>query len=204
MVPSAVSLMMKMDKIVSIQTCWSTPIWRSKLIEVMDRHDEIKSYIKSLMSIYESRLKSNRGGWQSPLIDPTSKPMDILSNELIDICKGLQLGITECVIPQMWANVNTKGTWNSIHQHGGSYELSAIYYVQVPENSGKLVFRDPRPGAVGNGLLSKNFDSGDYMSPDLYEGLLLIFPSYLDHFVEPSLSDEERISVSFDISTNWI
>jgi hypothetical protein len=31
------------------------------------------------------------------------------------------------------------------------------------------------------------------------EGLLMIWPSYLDHFVEPSQTDEERISISFDI-----
>jgi hypothetical protein len=27
----------------------------------------------------------------------------------------------------------------------------------------------------------------------------MIWPSYLDHFVEPSQTDEERISISFDI-----
>ena len=31
------------------------------------------------------------------------------------------------------------------------------------------------------------------------EGLLIIFPSYLDHFVEPSNADEDRISISFDV-----
>jgi len=32
------------------------------------------------------------------------------------------------------------------------------------------------------------------------EGDLMLWPAYLDHFVEPSNSDEERISISFDIT----
>ena len=34
---------------------------------------------------------------------------------------------------------------------------------------------------------------------NLIEGLLAVWPIYLDHFVEPSKTDEERISISFDI-----
>ncbi|MEM7467528.1 MAG: putative 2OG-Fe(II) oxygenase [Pseudomonadota bacterium] len=30
------------------------------------------------------------------------------------------------------------------------------------------------------------------------EGMMLIFPSYLTHMVEPHLSDDERISLSFN------
>ena len=31
---------------------------------------------------------------------------------------------------------------------------------------------------------------------------LLMFPSYLDHYVEPSKSDEDRIMISFDLDIN--
>ena len=32
----------------------------------------------------------------------------------------------------------------------------------------------------------------------------MIWPPYLDHFVEPSQTDEERISISFDIMAEMI
>ena len=98
----------------------------------------------------------------------------------------------------MWANINKRNHWNIIHQHG-QYTLSGTYYVKVPEDSGRIVFRDPRPGAIGNPFLINAFDKGEFKNLNIMEGLLAIWPSYLDHFVEPSNSDEERISISFDI-----
>jgi hypothetical protein len=31
------------------------------------------------------------------------------------------------------------------------------------------------------------------------EGMLILFPPYLEHMVEPSKTDEERISLAFDL-----
>ena len=64
---------------------------------------------------------------------------------------------------------------------------------------GQLVLRDPRPGAMGNNFLCKNVDRGELYKINILEGLLAIWPAYVDHFVEPNKSDEERISISFDI-----
>ena len=61
------------------------------------------------------------------------------------------------------------------------------------------MFRDPRPGAIGNIFTNNRFDKGEFKNLNIMEGLLMIWPSYLDHFVEPSQTDEERISISFDI-----
>ena len=61
------------------------------------------------------------------------------------------------------------------------------------------MFRDPRPGAIANIFLNNKFDNGEFKRMNLIEGLLAVWPPYLDHFVEPSKTDEERISISFDI-----
>jgi len=37
------------------------------------------------------------------------------------------------------------------------------------------------------------------MKINITDGLLILWPSFLDHFVEPSQTDEERISISFDV-----
>ena len=34
-------------------------------------------------------------------------------------------------------------------------------------------------------------------------GNILLWPSFLHHFVHPNLSDEPRISISFNVVLNW-
>ena len=61
------------------------------------------------------------------------------------------------------------------------------------------MFRDPRPGAIGNTFFQYKFTNGEFMKINLADGLLILWPSFLDHFVEPSQTDKERISISFDV-----
>jgi uncharacterized protein (TIGR02466 family) len=77
--------------------------------------------------------------------------------------------------------------------------LSGVYYLTAPQDCGDIVFRDPRPGALGAPFrLFK--DDCDHASFTPFAGLMILFPSYLEHFVLPSRSDEDRISISFDLT----
>jgi len=104
-----------------------------------------------------------------------------------------------------WINVNREGDHNVLHCHPGCF-LSATYYVKVPPEmtGGEIVFRDPRGPAVamyetpeielpwvGSGM-------GIPFSPAA--GLLLLFPSWLEHRVEPFEGLGERISIAFNAS----
>src|SRR5262249_35276346 len=104
-----------------------------------------------------------------------------------------------------WINVNREGDFNVLHCHPGSF-LSATYYVKVPASmkGGEIYFRDPRgptvamyetPGIelpwVGSGVGIPFSPAGSH---------LLIFPSWLEHRVEPFRGDGERISIAFNAS----
>jgi len=190
-------------KVIRQELLWPTPYWHTMIWDFMrgERHisfnEDFEGWIKGKMEKEKSVTKSNRGGWQSDLYKPEGefKP---LVKEITEFCKNINLGIKEVFIPQLWVNINKKGDWNIIHQHG-AYHLSGTYYVKVPKDSGRIVFRDPRPGAIGNIFTNNRFDKGEFKNLNIMEGLLMIWPSYLDHFVEPSQTDEERISISFDI-----
>ena len=190
-------------KVIRQEMLWPTPYWHTMIWEFMRSqtkvtfNEDFTGWIQGEMEKNQSVRKSNRGGWQSDLYKPEGE-FEPLVKEIKEFCKHLPLNIKEMVIPQMWVNVNRKGDWNVIHQHG-HYSLAGTYYVKVPKNSGRLVFRDPRPGAIGNIFLNDRFDHGEIKNINTMEGLLAIWPSYLDHFVEPNNSDEERISISFDI-----
>ena len=103
-------------------------------------------------------------------------------------------------INNMWAIINTGGAANLRHQHGNS-TISGAYYVRAPKNSGDIVFYDPRPAPVYShpNVIEPNLLNTQVNSINPKEGLLVLFPSYLDHSVNENLSKEERIVISFNI-----
>ena len=190
-------------KVIRQEILWPTPYWHTMIWEFMRSetkvtfNEDFTGWIQGQMEKNQSVRKSNRGGWQSDLYKPEGEFLPLVK-QIKEFCNYLPLDIKQIRIPQLWVNVNKKGDWNTIHQHG-TYHLAGTYYVKVPKDSGRLVFRDPRPGAISNVFMINRFDKGEFKNINLMEGLLMIWPSYLDHFVEPSQTDEERISISFDI-----
>ena len=88
----------------------------------------------------------------------------------------------------------------------GSFIVGIAFsaYVKVPKNSGNLILIDPRIRRVKNrsDRFIKSFDnpfthSMYFLNPS--EGKFVIFPSYLEHYVEPNLTQETRISISGNI-----
>ena len=190
-------------KVIRQEMLWPTPYWHTMIWEFMRSetkvtfNEDFTGWIQGQMEKNQSVRKSNRGGWQSDLYKPEGEFLPLVK-QIKEFCNYLPLDIKQIQIPQLWVNVNKKGDHNIIHQHG-AYHLAGTYYVKVPKDSGRIVFRDPRPGAISNVFMVNRFDKGEFKNINLMEGLLMIWPSYLEHFVEPSQTDEERISISFDI-----
>ena len=100
-----------------------------------------------------------------------------------------------------WVNVNHKGAFNAPHGHG-AYLWSGCYYVQVPKvtsgNSGILEFMDPRNiSGTAAGLRPNVFAPKYQVRPSA--GRMMIFPSYLVHWVYPNEEEEERVSIAFNV-----
>lgn len=178
---------------------WSTPIWSVVLEDLkIDFNKKIEKFLIKLKKQSKGRKLSNEGGWQSEILYDCEelKPLLFLISK---VCENLNLKIKTLEIHQIWANINKKNDYNQIHQHGGYYHMSGTYYVKTPKNCGSIFFRDPRPAAMSNVFFLKNFEKSEIKKYDVQEGLLMLWPSYLDHFVEPSKTNKERISISFDI-----
>jgi uncharacterized protein (TIGR02466 family) len=98
-----------------------------------------------------------------------------------------------------WINKNFKGSSNKPHSHG--YDcVSGVYYLNTPKNSGDLVFLDINKI---NCNTYKFFDDANFFSeftvrPKQYD--LILFFSEVIHYVLPNNSDEERISMAFNIN----
>lgn len=98
-----------------------------------------------------------------------------------------------------WANINPKHASNKIHDHANCL-FSGVYYVKAPKESGNLMFYDPRSARTFYKPMVQSYTAftADAIAHVAEAGLLLIFPSWLKHGVEPNTSDEERISISFN------
>ena len=98
---------------------------------------------------------------------------------------------------QSWVNLHDRGGFNFLHMHEGSL-LSGSFYLQVPPGSGQFVFRDPRPGVL-HGFIKGGVPNGHadiHLTPSA--GLLVLFPCWMEHYVEPHDSDEPRITIAFN------
>lgn len=174
---------------------WPTAVMQSRFLEHLEG---MKEEIYRLSSIPNNIKKSNYGGWQSDVCLHESLAFKPLCDHVSAMCAQVFKG-NGARLHQMWACINKRHDQNLIHSHSNKYNLSGVYYLNVPQDSGDIVFRDPRPGALGAPYrLFK--DDTDHVSFTPFVGLTMLFPSYLEHFVLPSKSDEDRISISFDLT----
>jgi uncharacterized protein (TIGR02466 family) len=100
---------------------------------------------------------------------------------------------------QSWPNINRPGDYHPPHNHAWCY-LSGTYYVKMAtDGSGAISFYDPR-AAVN--MLTPAGDGHEYtLRPS--PGTLLLWHASLNHLVHPNLSEQVRISISFNIVLEW-
>ena len=184
-----------------------TPIWTMQLDNYENVNELMFNYIKSQQKSDEIGInKSNVKGWHSKDFDLNDKDPQTFIAFILPAIEQVMTDMNWDKIKQtakvnnMWAIINTGGSANLRHQHGNS-TISGAYYVRAPENSGDIVFYDPRPAAVYSHptVTNPNLLNAQINGIKPKEGALVLFPSYLDHSVNENLSNSERIVISFNI-----
>jgi uncharacterized protein (TIGR02466 family) len=106
-----------------------------------------------------------------------------------------------------WANINRHGSYNNVHNHPNCL-WSGTYYVASGEpedgrpNNGKLELLDPRAG-INLIHVEGSMFAGRYLV-DPIPGLMVMFPSWLNHLVHPFFGNGERISIAFNVLTSEV
>jgi len=156
-------------------------------------YDEILNHSKN----YPNETRSSNNGYQSKSFND-----EYFNNKIKEyIPQRSDLKIKNFNI-DTWANINYPGASNDPHEHlntGGF--LSGVLYVKVPKNSGNIVFHDPRHymQIYSEPLLYYN-NCNAISSYFPLENELLLFPYWLVHSVEENKSNENRISIAFNIN----
>ena len=148
---------------------------------------------------------SNRNGWQSRGFD-LSDMNDLLHGTILQgLSSFSSIKNTTKMRASAWVNINSPGSYNVKHTHPNAH-LSGVMWIKAPKDSGNIVFDNPNGHQTHTELNSYNQEFKDqffvhhaYWFPPI-EGRMIIFPSHLQHAVNENKSNEDRISVSFNIT----
>ena len=155
----------------------------------------------------EGVLISNYGGWQSNCFYVENED-DMLHHFIINCLAGFPV-IDESfnIKIDAWININKPGDYNIKHNHPAS-DLAGVLWLKCPKDCGNIVFENPTSFQSYNENNSyiddfknqNNLYHSYYFNPT--EGRILVFPAHLNHRVQENKSNEDRISVSFNIRLN--
>ncbi|QGY00300.1 hypothetical protein EI983_04860 [Roseovarius faecimaris] len=104
------------------------------------------------------------------------------------------------VLEDLWINILPEGGTHSSHIHPHSV-ISGTTYVAMPDGASSLKLEDPRSSRM-MAAPSRRKDAREEMRPFIYAapkvGDVLLWESWLRHEVPMNMSEDDRISVSFN------
>ena len=101
-----------------------------------------------------------------------------------------------------WINLARPGAFQEYHMHGNSH-FSAVYYINVPENSGDIVFKsheaafDMYPLPAENKVTYAGFKTFTFTPVN---NDLVIFRSNIMHMVTQNNSNHDRVSIAINFT----
>ena len=153
---------------------------------------------------------SNRGGWQSKDIFGDNESSFSFLRDYLQTQLNLATEIysLDFEFLNAWINVNGKNNYNVKHVHPASL-LSGVFWVKCSDNCGSLEFDNQKifveypffEKIDDNAARQLNYYSSFNFTPS--EGTLVLFPSHMEHYVEPNESDDDRISIAFNCCADF-
>ena len=189
---------------------FSTPVWSwESNPKMLGEIKKLANVLDNLEANHEkAKPKTVKNGWR--IDNPHKiKEFGMVRTHLLNMCKKCliedqKLDVSDRpLMLSSWLNIHRNYGFNTMHHHGNSL-LSGVLYLEVPEGSGTLEIIDPRPGVTFKPNLGFNALGGDRLSYAITPkpGLAILFPGYLQHFVNPAIFKEEgkrRSSIAFNM-----
>ena len=194
-----------------VTAAFPTPLGRLWVPDAEAMNQSLRSLILAQEAKYQSLGRSNIGGWHSqtdlldlpdPAVAALSTWIDWAVNKMIEATAG-RGGFKGKLRTSAWASICRAGAYHAPHSHPDS-AWSGVYYVDAGSLnkdrplSGMLEFLDPRAGVEA--VTAPGDPYGEPLRVRPEAGLLVLFPSWLYHWVHPYTGQEPRISVSFNVS----
>ncbi len=143
-------------------------------------------------------------GWQSVQslheLDDFRDFVSSVHRAVPGILQFLRIGYDRYQVTACWATVLASGAAHKMHQHPNNF-LSGVYYLRTHPGADTINFHDPRnqTGIIRPPVVKLTAENADQVVVGVKNGALLIFPAYLQHSVDANQSEQERVSISFNI-----
>lgn len=186
-----------------LQDIFKTSIWNIKLdFNLPNLNKEIEEIIKK----DKGRKISNTCGYQSNDIEYKKYTQLLFLSEIITLNTQnyrKSLGLDQNFkFDNMWININKYKDFNMSHIHPAC-SIAGVFYVKCPEGCGDIVLENGCADSIEHtweeSINKYTLNTSSKWTIRAADNLLLLFPSYLTHYVGPNLSNQERISLSFNI-----
>ena len=192
-----------------------TPVWQTNVAEHAPEWPTLRAAmlerIRALESEGQGVQRTNFGGWQSD--------DDLYKHREFNWLTQRIMALANEVAPQfsakatfddgiLWANVNRRGDFNAMHTHPDAILSGCIYLKVDGTDQGAIQFLDAREGSpTAHWRCYTRLNDSTPLTEQAVtvtprEGDILFFPGWLWHWVTPNLTDEERVSVAFNIRMN--
>lgn len=157
------------------------------------------------------------GGWQSardlvvrgnPAVDALMSHVGTAALQLTSADFGFEIEPAEITVQaEAWGNIMSDCDFSMIHNHVRD-DWSGVYYVDAEgghrtvERNGALELVDPRPlqPLTGPGKFRRPFRE---ITVEPKDGLMVLFPSWMKHYVYPYRGGRERISIAFNVKIGF-
>ena len=192
-----------------VTEAFPTLIGRVRVPDAESMNLELQQLILAEERSHPSVGRSNIGGWHSredllqrsePSIAALTTWLTWAVGRMIDASAGVRK-FKGTLSLSAWATVCRSGAYHAPHSHPDS-AWSGVYYVEAGMRnadrpfSGMLEFLDPRSGIEA--VTAPGDPYGEPLRVVPESGLLVIFPSWLYHWVHPYAGETPRIAVSFN------
>lgn len=201
----------------SVTNLFVTPLYRAKLNDLAKKKVNYEELRDTCIAIaeddeagqewceregypgYTSYASLDDLPWRAPIFSDLEKALD---KHVAAFCEalGFDLQGKKLKCNAFWINILPEGGTHSSHIHPHSV-ISGTTYVSMPDGTSALKLEDPRLAMMMMSPLRKK-DAVQELQPFVYVkpevGEMLLWESWLRHEVPMNMSEEERISVSFN------
>ncbi|MEM7217082.1 MAG: TIGR02466 family protein [Pseudomonadota bacterium] len=134
--------------------------------------------------------------------EPELAGLSAVVQEVLDTYAREVMGIPQTLyVTQSWSLINEPGTGMHTHAHSNSIVSGSLYYDELPEPGGKMVF--DRQVMYQQLQLNPVPDKQNIYNTPVHAlqpraGEMILFPSQYNHMVEPNGSEQRRHSIAFN------
>jgi uncharacterized protein (TIGR02466 family) len=196
-------------KFQGIEPLFYSPLAVFELADAAALNAQLLGEIAVRRSASPGLSRSNWRGWHSEddFFSRSEPGCVALRGHMLEAVRTLTLGVSPGfdfngygIQAEGWINVLGHGGLNTPHDHP-AWVWSGCYYVQVPaatgDKAGSIEFMDMRTNVRTLTVEGAACFASKYQVLPR-AGMMVMFPSWLRHWVYPNESEEERVSIAFN------